>query len=110
MLLLRLFLVWAGVGLTDLGSEAMEISKSFAGIVAAHYPERLYRLELLPAVHLQLLEILHATECASRAFSDCHVPSCTFSRPSPAEPPSDTHRALNMASLSGSMLLVVPGP
>ena len=37
------FLLWAGVGLTDLGSEAMEISKSFAGIVAAHYPERLYR-------------------------------------------------------------------
>ena len=33
----------AGVGLTDLGSEAMEIIKGFAGIVAAHYPERLYR-------------------------------------------------------------------
>ena len=33
----------AGVGLTDLGSEAMEIIKGLAGIVAAHYPERLYR-------------------------------------------------------------------
>ena len=33
----------AGVGLTDLGSEAMEIIKNLAGIVAAHYPERLYR-------------------------------------------------------------------
>ena len=62
----KIFLVWAGVGLTDLGSEAMEISKSFAGIVAAHYPERLYRLELLPAAHLQLFKILHTTETASR--------------------------------------------
>lgn len=35
--------VWAGVGLTDLGSEAMDIIKGLAGIVAAHYPERLYR-------------------------------------------------------------------
>ena len=33
----------AGVGLTDLGSEAMDIIKGLAGIVAAHYPERLYR-------------------------------------------------------------------
>ncbi|BDA46825.1 probable SEC14-like protein 2 at C-terminar half [Coccomyxa sp. Obi] len=32
-----------GVGLTDLGSEAMDYVKVFAGIVAAHYPERLYR-------------------------------------------------------------------
>ncbi|EIE19775.1 hypothetical protein COCSUDRAFT_44590 [Coccomyxa subellipsoidea C-169] len=32
-----------GVGLSDLGSEAMSYVKIFAGIVAANYPERLYR-------------------------------------------------------------------
>ena len=66
--------VWAGVGLTDLGSEAMEISKSFAGIVAAHYPERLYRLgELFPATHLQLVGILHAPQCHSRHPPPSHT-------------------------------------
>ncbi len=35
--------VRAGVGLTDMGSEAMDYVKVFASIVAANYPERLYR-------------------------------------------------------------------
>ena len=33
----------SGIGLTDLGSDAMDYVKTFAGIVGAHYPERLYK-------------------------------------------------------------------
>ena len=33
----------SGIGLTDLGSDAMDYIKTFAGIVGAHYPERLFR-------------------------------------------------------------------
>ena len=50
----------AGVGLSDLGSEAMSYVKIFAGIVAANYPERLYRSA--PAESL-LSHDLHFERC-----------------------------------------------
>lgn len=48
----------AGVGLTDLGSEAMDIIKGLAGIVAAHYPERLYRCSP-PCCSIYLCRLLY---------------------------------------------------